>query len=117
MDLVKYYTELSKKEALDNENIREFNDEVNCELSLIENIRVNTNMLYKLLHPYSVVKSNIRYKNLTKIKNKFESILESNVLLYSNEETGDLEKDLDSAAKIYKPKYIEDYVESVRSKR
>lgn len=117
MDLVKYYTEMSRKEALDNESIREFNDEVNCELSIIENMRLNTDILHKLLHPYRLIKNNIRYKKLIKIRNKFEDILDSNVLMYASEETGDLESDLNSAAMVYKPKYIKDFVESVRVKK
>ncbi len=116
MDIIEYYTKVSREEALKNKTIRDFNDNVDRQLWTIENFRANTKALYKIMHPYIVVKNSVRYKRLTKIRKEFDSYLDSSILLYEKEENGDLREDLEKASKYYKPIFIEKYVKSIKQK-
>lgn len=116
MDLIEHYTKVSREEALKNKTIKDFNDSVDRELWTINNFRANTKTLYRIMHPFTIVKNNIRYKRLTKIRNEFDRFLDSSILLYTKEENGDLIEDLESASKYYKPMFIEKYVKSIKHK-
>lgn len=116
MDLIEYYTKVSREEALKNKTIRDFNDSVDRELWTIEHFRANTKVINKILHPYTLVKNSFRYKRLTRIRNEFDSYLDSSILLYEKEETGNLREDLENASKYYKPMFIEKYVKSKKLK-
>ena len=112
MEIVSYYNEVSKAELKKRKEIVDFDTSVTGEISRIENLQVSN--IQKLLHPITTIRTMFRYKRLLKIKKQFDEIVNSDILMYDKEGSGDLEEALSGAAKFYKPQYVLDYVRSVR---
>ena len=112
MDVVEYFTKKSKEEALKDEEIKGFNDELNTKLDRINNLRVNTRVFEKIKHPFRTIKTAVNYLELSKIKKDFDKHMNSSVLLYDNGDNGELIEDLEGAASFYKPQFIKKYVRS-----
>ena len=114
MDIVAYYTEISKREILENKEIKEFNEKLESELLRVSNLKFGSSVVSKLLHPIRTLKNNSEYKYLKTVRNEFDSYVASDVLMYVDEEHGDLVSDLESAARYFKPRLIREYVKTVK---
>ena len=114
MDIIEYYTELSKKEVMSVKEVKDFNDQLNDELSKVSNLKFNRNVFMKLAHPIKTIKNSFDYRRLNKIKTNFNYFMNSNVLQYVCEESGELTSDLDYAARYYKPKAAVEYVRTLK---
>ncbi len=112
MDIVEYYTEMSKVEALKDKEIREFSEELNSKYEKVRNLKLNTSICKKILHPFRTISTSLNYKELSIIKRDFDAYISSDVLMYDNGDFGELVEDLEGAAKYYKPKIIREYVKS-----
>ena len=117
MDIVNYYTEISKQESFKIKEVREFSDTLDDEFNRVVNLKFNRNIIQKIIHPFVTIKSNIDYRRLNKIKKEFNYYLDSSVLLYDNGDFGEPDKDLEGAATYYKPQAIKEYVKKVNIKR
>ena len=113
MDIVKYYTEVSKEEIFKVKEIKENSDELNSELKRVTNLIINRSLIEKLIHPVITIKSNIEYNHLKKIKRNFDSFVESDALIYVDEELGDIVSDLECAARYNKPKMLREYIKTM----
>lgn len=117
MDIVSYYTDLSKKELFKVKEINEFSLELNSEMERVSNLKFNRSIVKKLMHPITTIRANNDYKRLKKIQDEFNYYVDSSVLLYDNSEFGELENDLRSAAVYYKPKFVKEYVKKIKLKQ
>ncbi len=114
MDIIDYYTELSKKEIMSVKEVKLFDEQLNDEFSKVSNLKFNRSFFKKLTHPIVTIRSNFAYKKLNKIKTNFNYFMNSDVLQYVKEETGELATDLDYAARYYKPKAAVEYVRTLK---
>ena len=114
MDIIDYYTELSKEVALKDKEIKSFSDELDSKLTRINNLRVNTSLGNKIIHPFRTIRNAVNYKELSIIKRDFDSYINSDVLMYDNGDYGVLIEDLEGAATYYKPAVIREYVKTQR---
>lgn len=113
MDIIDYYTEVSKKEVMDVKEVKDFSEKLNSELSYVTNLKYGRSIIQKIMHPIVTVKSNRSYKKLNNIKDKFDSFINSDVLQYVDEETGELATDLDYAARHSKPAVAREFVKLI----
>lgn len=116
MDIVAYYTDVSKKEVLETKEIKEFNKNLNKRLDQVANLKFRKGIVRKLIHPIRTIKNNSEYRYLVRVKSEFDSYVNSDVLMYVVEEQGDLVSDLEGAARYYKPKIIKEYVRTIKLK-
>ena len=107
-----YYKELSKKEALKDKSVKDFSDNLDGELTRINNLRFNTSVVSKLLHPFRTIRTYYDYRRLTALKDEFDCYMDSDVLLYDNCYSGDTIEDLEGSARYYKPQAIKNYVKT-----
>ncbi len=114
MDIVEYYTEISKKEMMNVKEVKDFKDDLDSEITKVSNLKFNSSFISKLIHPVKTIKNNKKYKKLNKVKSNFDLFVDSDVLQYVVEESGDLADDLGYAAKYYKPKAAVEYVRSLK---
>jgi len=114
MDIITYYTDVSKKEVMNDKEIKTFSDDLNSELERVSKFRFNSSIVEKVLHPFVTIRTISDFRRLSTIKRDFDSYVNSDVLMYDNGDFGELALDLESAAKYYKPKIIKEYVKSQR---
>lgn len=111
MNIVEYYNELCKKKCLEEDKeIKEFNDNLNRNLERVRNLKFHRSIFQKIAHPLTTVKTAIEYAALTWIRRDFDEYLDSDLLQYLDEESGDFYKDLINVSEDYKPKYVRDYI-------
>ena len=117
MDIVSYYTDLSKKELFKVKEINEFNLALESEMKKVSNLKFNRNIIKKIFHPITTIRTNNDYKRLKRIKDEFNYYVDSSVLMYDNSEFGELQNDLKSAATYYKPKFVKEYIKTIDLKQ
>ncbi len=118
MDIVQYYNELSKEETLKLDEVKEYSDNLNNEITRINNLKCNKNIFMKIMHPVSAISSSIKLKRLNREKKEFLHYLNTDILLYDHSEFSDLISSLECTAKYYKPVAIREYVkEKTRKKK
>ncbi len=114
MDIVDYYTELSKRVALEDKVIKSFSDELDSKLTKINHLRINTSLGKKIMHPFRTIKNAANYKELSVIRRDLDLYINSDVMLYDNGDYGEPIEDLEGAATYYKPAAIREYVKTQR---
>ena len=113
MDIIDHYTEISKKEVMNVKEVKDFSEKLESELLYVTNLKYGRSMIQKIIHPIVTVKNNRNYKRLNILKEKFDSFVNSDVLQYVDEETGELATDLDYAARHTKPTMAKEFVKSL----
>lgn len=66
---------------------------------------LNNKAMYKLMHPIKLVKTQVKKMRIKKVEKEFDTFMDSNILQYLEEESGELQTDLENAAFYYKPKF------------
>ena len=114
MDIMGRYNEVSKAEALKIKEVKEYKDSIDNGLQEVTNFRMNTKAGYKLLHPFKTIKNGIKYVRLVRSKKEFDKIMDTPVMAFERESTGDVQQDLNNSTYKFKPEYIKNYVNSKR---
>jgi len=117
MSIIKKYDTLSKENIYKSKVVSDFTENLDEKMELVNNFKYNTNLVYKLMHPFKLVKNIIDNSRLNSIKNEFNEIYDSSIMLYVNEETGNLHDDLEYASRVLKPKFIENYIKNIKLKK
>ena len=114
MDIMGRYNEVSKAEALKIEEVKEYKDSIDNGLQEVTNFRMNNKIGYKLLHPFKTIRNSYRYVRLIKSKKEFDKIMDTPVMAFEKESTGDVQQDLNNSTYKFKPEFIKNYVNSKR---
>lgn len=114
---VNKYDSLSKYNIDRNELIRDFTENLDEKMERIKNFKYNKSTIYKITHPIKMIRNNIEYNRLTDVKKKFKDAYNSSIMLFVEEETGNLEDDLEYASRVVKPKFMENYVKQLYLKK
>lgn len=116
MNIEKY--DLIGKQNIDkNKYISSFTENLDEKIERITNFKYNKSKIYKIMHPVKTIKNNLEYNKLTVIKNEIQEVYDSNIMLFVDEETGNLEEDLEYASRVVKPKYMENFVKRLKLKK
>jgi hypothetical protein len=108
------YKEISKIETLKIKEVKDYQESLDNGIQEITNFRMNNTGIKKLLHPIKTVRNSIKYKRLIKSKNELDKLLDTGVLQFEQESTGEVEQDLVNSAYKFKPAYIKEYVNNKR---
>ena len=99
------------------DSVKEFKKDFNEKYEEIYRFKASNSNLKKLLHPVKLIRNHLDSKRLMIIYDNFYDIYNSSVIKYINEETGELEKDLEKPTLELKPNHIDSYVKSIKLKK
>lgn len=105
MDLKKY-DEIANENILSSKNVIKYKNQIEQKKEKIKNLKVYKSLLSKILHPITLVKANKSLKNLDSINDGFEKIMNTPIIEFVKDETGDVEEDFKNAAIYVKPNCI-----------
>lgn len=111
---IDYYDYLSRVKALEDKEIKSFKDELDSKLTTVSNLKFNTSIVNKLIHPFRTIKNSINYKELSKVKEGFDKRVNECVLELDDAENADLDEDLQMVVDYKKPNMIKKYIKSQR---
>lgn len=117
MSIINKYDTKSKYYIDKNSLISNFTENLDEKIERVTNFKYNKSNIYKIVHPFKAIKNNYEYTKLTNLKNDFQKVYDSNIMLYVSEESGILSDDLEYASRVVKPKYVEKYVKYLKSKK
>lgn len=110
-NIIETYDKESRERIRDKESVSKYKKELENYRVHLRNIKLNySSILKKLCHPIIVLKTSSELKKVDKIERKLDEMLDSSLVMYFDEETGDLKEDLNNALEYYKPKHIEAFI-------
>lgn len=108
------YDEIGKKNIAKNKYVTGFVGDIDEKIEQINNLKFTKGLFYKITHPLKMIRNRYEYNRLVNVKSELKNIYDSNILLYIEEETGDLKDDLEYASRVVKPKYMENFVKHLK---
>ena len=109
---IDYYDRLSRVKALEDKEIKSFKEELDSKITKVSNLKFNTSIVKKIIHPFRTVKNSIHYKELSKVKKGFDERLNKCVLELDNADNADLDEDLQYVVDYIKPNMIKKYIKT-----
>lgn len=117
MDAIEQFN-LESKEIIDKDkDIAEFSRKLNEKLEEVSNLKYNSSLFYKLIHPVKIYKNNREFLRVSYINQEYNDIYNSSIINYITEESGEIVNDLENAARVNKPNYIKRYIKSISLKK
>ena len=113
-EIIDYYDQLSRVKALEDKEIKSFKDELDLKFTRVSNLKFNTSVVKKIIHPLRTIKNAINYKELKKVKQGFDEQLNKCVLELDTADNADLDEDLRIVVDHTKPEEIKKYIKSQR---
>ena len=112
MEIIKKYNELSKEQLQKDEIISNYNDNLNVCIDNLQKLKVSQNITTIILHPIKVIRNNRELKRLTAIRNDFKELYDANLVRFMEEESGNIDKDLQNAMNMTKPKVLKRFIKN-----
>lgn len=110
MRIIEKYDSISKKRLGEEEDITQYQDELNANITQLSNFKASNTIFTILLHPIRMIKTKNELQRLKNTRIKFQSAIDKSLVMYMDEETGILEEDLIHAMEYSKPKYLRKFM-------
>jgi len=112
MEIIEKYNELSKEKLQSDEEISNYNENLNRNIDELTNLRINQKITTVIFHPIRVIRNNKELKRLTNIRNDFKELYDTNLVRFMEEESGNIEQDLKNAMNTTKPKMLKRFIKN-----
>ena len=112
MNIIDAYHAYSFKVIEEDPILSQYEHDLEERQSYINTILLSTSVFTKLLHPIRLIRTKSEAKRITNIKVGYNRLKYSSILEHFDEEDGELEHDLRSAAEYFKPAHMKQYVKT-----
>lgn len=108
--IIEKYDKESKRKIRSDEFVIEYKKNIEESEENLKNLKYNSSFFFKLTHPITLIKTGKNLKKLNIIKEKFDELIERPITEFIDEETGNIETDLENAMIYKKPYCIRHYM-------
>ena len=109
MTLVEQYTKISDEIIANNQDIQDYEKELNERENYIDNLLISNSLLEMIMHPIKLMNTRKEQLKIKKVKNGYFKLKNKSIVENIAEESGDFGEDLYNAARYTKPNGLEEY--------
>ena len=106
------YEKLFEKTVSEDEVLSKYESDLDSKSSHLVNLMLSTSSTYKLVHPFRFLRTELEAKRIEGIKEAYYNLKNGTTLVeHFDEESGELDEDLYSAATHFKPRRMREFAE------
>ncbi|MBR4262116.1 MAG: hypothetical protein IKQ35_01980 [Bacilli bacterium] len=106
------YEKLFEKTVSEDEVLSKYESDLDSKSSYLANLMLSTSSTYKLVHPFRFLRTELEAKRIEGIKEAYYNLKNGTTLVeHFDEESGELDEDLYSAATHFKPRRMIKFAE------